>query len=111
MCNKKFGQKQHLVSHIRSVHTDEKQTNIYPCQSCEKDFKTKGELKKHMNRVHLKLRPHECDICNSIFSEKGDLNKHIRSVHEKKTFPCPLCKIELSFKGLLPGSLGSRLET
>ena len=73
--------KAHLTSHIRSVHTDENETKIYPCPSCEKDFKTKGQLEIHVNGVHLKLRPHRCDICTETFQYLGGLHQHVESIH------------------------------
>ena len=34
-------------------------------------------MKKHMETVHERKKPHSCYICNKAFSHKGNLNVHI----------------------------------
>jgi hypothetical protein len=51
------------------------------CPKCERRFVEKGELRKHDNAVHLKLRPFVCqmpsvkegDICPRSFATHGNL--------------------------------------
>ena len=48
-CEKSFSQRQHLKTHIRSVHEGYKD---YKCDSCGKLFSQAGHLKTHSNLVH-----------------------------------------------------------
>ena len=59
-------------------------------------------LKRHMQSVHEKKKPHKCSICDYSCSQKGDLKKHIESVHEeKKSHKCSICDYTCSRKGQL----------
>ena len=54
-------------------------------------FAVKRKLVRHVNEVHLKMRPFPCkeDDCQVKFGCKGDLERHVILVHlKKKHFPC-----------------------
>lgn len=44
--------------------------------------------------VHEKVKDFECEYCSKKFSDKGDLNKHVNKIHEEKNFGkfCKICK-------------------
>ncbi|KAK1867412.1 hypothetical protein I4F81_009919 [Pyropia yezoensis] len=55
-------------------------------------FTERSNRKKHVEAVHLKLRPHGCATCGAEFAAKVNLHKHILSVHDKaRPFPCGTC--------------------
>ena len=84
MCDKKFGRKGHLASHIKNIH-----------------MKTKDQLHIHLNADNLKFRPHQCDICKSTFILKGNLDTHVLNFHQKKKVPFEVVKKEFSPKSHL----------
>mmetsp|Transcript_13342 Transcript_13342/g.25724 ORF Transcript_13342/g.25724 Transcript_13342/m.25724 type:complete len:729 (-) Transcript_13342:547-2733(-) len=76
MCDKSFGYKQHLQTHIKTVHLGIKR---HKCPHCFKPFGEKSALTKHVKTVHAKSRPYKCDICGSSFGQKAHLKKHSQS--------------------------------
>ena len=56
----------------------------YECDSCEKGFRTRSELKRHTESVHEKIRNVECSNCEKTFCSKSKLKRHTAKVHEKK---------------------------
>ncbi|XP_063677144.1 uncharacterized protein LOC134813369 isoform X6 [Bolinopsis microptera] len=55
------------------------------CQLCGKIFTKKCDLKRHINQVHLKLRPYKCDQCYASFPRRPQLRAHIVKHHESVT--------------------------
>mmetsp|Transcript_7955 Transcript_7955/g.21077 ORF Transcript_7955/g.21077 Transcript_7955/m.21077 type:complete len:188 (+) Transcript_7955:95-658(+) len=53
----------------------------YACTFCDASFCRKPDLKRHVNAVHMGLRPHPCDICGKSFSTSGNMRKHMRKLH------------------------------
>lgn len=64
----------------------------FACDQCGQLFTERSNRKKHVEAVHLKLRPHGCATCGAEFAAKVNLHKHILSVHDKaRPFPCGTC--------------------
>ena len=74
--------------HFKRMHTDKAATISFPCTVCTKTFKTKSDLKRHTNKVHLKLeRPFQCSVCpRKCYTEK-ELERHM-NIHSGETFSC-----------------------
>jgi len=51
------------------------------CGICGCLFLYKSNLKRHINLVHLKLKPFQCEICLKYFAEKKVLHKHKIKFH------------------------------
>ena len=50
-------------------------------------------LKRHVELVHYKVRPHICETCSKGFFDKSTLDRHVKAVHvNEKIFPCTKCK-------------------
>ena len=54
------------------------------CDECHSVFKTKQNLKRHIQSVHEGKKQHKCSICDYTFSQKGHVKQHIESVHGGK---------------------------
>ena len=87
-CEKSYQSAPALWLHNKKVH----EKVSFECQYCAKVFKEKGDLKKHVNAVHLNMKNFKCDECDQSFGQKGNLETHIRTVHRnEKNFKCDTC--------------------
>ncbi|CRK96019.1 CLUMA_CG009459, isoform A [Clunio marinus] len=100
ICESSFFNKGSLRSHISKNHETKEgfynhklRPHCLPCEICGKTF-TKYTLKKHLNGVHLNIKPYQCDICGNKFC-KASLAKHITThislEHRSKDFHCQIC--------------------
>ncbi|CAB0044964.1 unnamed protein product [Trichogramma brassicae] len=72
----------------------------FDCKICQKTYKGEVSLKRHINKTHKSIRPHECKICQKSFARKSNLNVHIDMVHDRsKPFECEICHKAFSSKG------------
>jgi uncharacterized C2H2 Zn-finger protein len=54
---------------------------IFKCQRCSKSFKTKSDLRKHVELVHEKKKNYTCGRCSKDFYSKPALIRHM-ATHE-----------------------------
>ena len=89
-CEEKFTSQYKLDTH----HSIEHERHEHECPECGRTFKRKGDLNRHINTVHMKLKPHKCHICcREAFTQKASLERHIKSVHENiRDHVCDICK-------------------
>ena len=67
--------------------------HLYKCHLCEKKFKRKGEMKRHVLHVH-EGKKYICKMCPLEFGWKNKLKEHILHVHEgvdRQRGCCPHC--------------------
>ena len=62
------------------------------CDQCSYACFMKTDLRKHVNRVHLKIsveeKSHTCNQCDYASDTKGDLKNHMTKHNEDKFFIC-----------------------
>ena len=62
------------------------------CQQCGKSFTRKGDMTRHKEQVHMKVKNHACDTCEQRFGLKHHLTRHKARVHMKeKKHACDIC--------------------
>ncbi|KAM4594452.1 uncharacterized protein V3H82_001265 isoform 1-T3 [Fundulus diaphanus] len=72
ICSKKFSQSYHMTRHVRIQHG----LGQYICPQCGKSFTTWLDLKVHKrSHAHVGLT---CLACNKQFKEKATLEKHLK---------------------------------
>ncbi|XP_077299972.1 uncharacterized protein LOC143920855 [Arctopsyche grandis] len=86
-CNRYFGQKSHLVRHMRR-HNGPKE---YKCPECELKFKNKFLLECHV-RNHNKERPFKCHLCRKMYYFEFHLQTHLRAHFKKGGLQCDVCE-------------------
>ena len=47
------------------------------CNICSKVFKSKQNVKSHIDEVHLKIKPYPCPECNRHFAKNSHLKRHL----------------------------------
>ena len=70
--------------------------DLVTCQVCNKEFKEKHKLKRHL-MVHTGEKPHSCEFCGKSFSLVYNLNTHKRVHTGEKPFVCRIDGCEKSF--------------
>lgn len=85
-CNKRVN---NLKKHVR-IH----KVRDVQCQLCWKTFNSNYGLKIHMY-VHNTEKQFKCQFCEKLFKQKSYLNKHVKYFHSTgkytKRFFCPYC--------------------
>ncbi len=76
--------KHHSEVHERSSTTSSKDF-LCTQDGCGKSFTRKFARDKHIQTVHLDIRPFECRICQSSFGHKHLLKRHMENCHEGNT--------------------------
>ena len=62
------------------------------CKICNKSFKTKSNLNRHVSSIHRRSDNFLCEFCGKMFNQKANLDKHIQTLHYKSiTFICETC--------------------
>ena len=91
---KKTCRKAYFNEHIEKCGKMKKK--CYRCKDCDAPFNTRKYLKKHVNRVHLKLKPLKklvCNECEASFEHKQHLEHHLNKVHlNVKPYKCNHCE-------------------
>jgi hypothetical protein len=72
-CDKLFGNKYHLQSHL-VTHTGER---AFTCRSCKKTFGRKSTLRAHMT-THTKVSNFMCTVCEKACNDNNSLEEHMR---------------------------------
>lgn len=76
-------------------------SNTPMCKLCDKSFPKRGNLARHVQTVHLKLKPFQCDQCLTRFGHKNHLKRH-QVVHQRgNEFCCSICKKDFKTQALL----------
>nr|XP_029710926.1 zinc finger protein 34-like [Aedes albopictus] len=82
----------HELKHRNAIGKEEKLEREFLCEVCAKGFKTKKQLKDHLEIVHQGVKRYHCDICKKSFTRNGSLAEHKLIQHAGiKQFACNVC--------------------
>lgn len=76
------------------------ETNVFPCNYCERSFPLRQLLDIHVAN-HVRDRKYQCEVCSKGFFSKYDLGKHILIHTGEKPFKCVVCEKAFSRSTLL----------
>ncbi|XP_075219400.1 uncharacterized protein LOC142323523 [Lycorma delicatula] len=90
ICGRSFAWKSTLNKHILT-HSVNPNPPVFPCEYCNKIYSSSSLLQAHINRDHLKQRPHKCSVCQKSFFKKYDLKIHFRTHTNERPYICGTC--------------------
>ncbi|XP_048003217.1 oocyte zinc finger protein XlCOF6-like isoform X10 [Leguminivora glycinivorella] len=91
------------------THSFSHETGSFPCDACEKVFRSTNAKNEHYALVHMRVKRHRCPHCPETFRNYFQRNKHVSSIHglKLKEFKCNLCPKVFT----LSGKLGVHIRT
>jgi len=85
-------------------------TKTTSCEVCNRTFKSRQNLKQHIESVHQKVR-YDCDQCDHRASTKSNLRCHKASQHEGIKYDCDECDYSATNKSRLKKHKDAKHET
>lgn len=94
LCDRGFGNKSNLRSHIISHSTENVSCNI-----CGGVFKNRISLQSH-KKIHKpeSARSFACNVCGKTFHNRNHLNRHMISHSEDRVYKCPVAGCNSEYK-------------
>lgn len=80
---------------------------MFSCTMCSFKRQFRSAVLKHVNGVHLNIRPYKCKYCKKSFPDKHKLKHHQRVHSEDADFTCTLCDAVFKYAN----GLTSHLQT
>ena len=101
-CDKTYGTRSGLWTHIQVKHTGKK----HPCPHCNYRATQKTSLREHIKTQHQGVR-YTCHLCDYVATQKTNLMTHIKILHDGLRYPCKHC----DFKAAGHSSLKKHLKS
>ena len=89
-CGASFTVKRYLALHKRKYHSGSEIEVKHPCEICQKEFISVGNLNRH-RRIHLGQKPFQCKMCDRAFTQAENLVHHERLHTGEKPYQCSVC--------------------
>jgi len=83
VCKIKFKKNNDLKHHNAIKHKDESFDAQFDCKICNKNYPHERALKNHQRLVHRKEPRLPCTMCDKKFKTKDKLKRHLQSTKHK----------------------------
>ena len=96
VCNKQIFGKLSMKAH-RQNHTKAKKKFECEYDQCAYVGGSVYRLKKHVDAIHLQLRPFQCEVCDASFKRKAHLEGHANAYHSEirqNRYECDKCEFK-----------------
>ncbi|XP_044731687.1 zinc finger protein 569-like [Chrysoperla carnea] len=91
LCSKTFLRQQSLKDHVKLVHENQKPARNHLCNICGYAGRTLAKLRTHLI-THSTERPFPCDRCDKTYRSAESLRHHVSHVHlNHRKFQCTFC--------------------
>ncbi|XP_063361935.1 zinc finger protein 883-like isoform X1 [Cydia amplana] len=100
-CERRFVSQSALDEHMVAHTKDPK----FECDICQKKFRLKHLVLKHIRKVHENERNYQCDVCAKTFFDKGLLQRHAKTHSKMRLYKCNECGLALKTKDTLRSHL------
>ncbi|XP_033226227.1 triadin-like [Belonocnema kinseyi] len=97
ICKQKYNRMDKCQVHIWR-HLD---MTPYFCDACDFSTLTVSNIRCHIRKSHLKIKPYQCHICEKRYTSPTSLEEHINTHTGAKPYHCNLCSFSSSSKQVL----------
>lgn len=100
-CQREFSNYHSMQVHYKRVHNKKpkvESNETHPCKLCDKVFKLKSNIRKHIRSFHNNERLYNCDVCEKSFFEIGTLKSHQVTHLDERPFICDFENCGKTFK-------------
>ncbi|RZF34763.1 hypothetical protein LSTR_LSTR007815 [Laodelphax striatellus] len=102
ICKKGFFTRSRYDLHVMKDHDPQKEVpprrkgRIFQCNHCNKIFKNKVDITRHVS-IHLKRKsPHVCSVCGKEYVFPVALKNHVLTHNPDYKIECPVCLLTFS---------------
>ena len=83
ICGESFSQPEDFKIHKKIIH-EGGLLNNHKCYQCDKTFCNLGNLKRHIESDHEKMKNNKCYLCDRAFSQPHHLKGHIKGEYSMR---------------------------
>ena len=91
ICGEAFKTSKSLRYHTKTVHEGIKVVHKYKCDQCEQSFSSESRRNDHVSGVHEGIKNHICSHCGAAYGSLNGLEFHIKAKHEGISYNCEKC--------------------
>ncbi|XP_073966735.1 zinc finger Y-chromosomal protein-like [Choristoneura fumiferana] len=81
-CAKSFVSRASYDHHLKYTQAHASKDILkYKCNVCDKGYRSRGELRDHVNYQHIGQTQHKCPVCGKALATRRCITRHVRRAH------------------------------